>query len=168
VPVAKSLSVRDMDDIDFQRREWRFQRAGWGLLTLLIVAALAGTFGAGPVSETTAESPDGSVTVEYERFIRHIGTTTLTIAPGASAVVNGKVQVHISRELVTGWRIENVSPAPSTESSSDDWLIWEFDALGDTPPEIKLLYRGDGFGRHDGSIRAGTGTGLDVWQWIYP
>lgn len=166
--MTQPLSVRDIEDPDFQRREWTVLRVGWLLLALLLAAALAGLFGAGPASETTADSPDGSVQVEYERFIRHVGTTTLTIRPGADTVEQDKVQVFISRELVTGWRIENVSPTPSTESSTDQWLIYEFDALGVSPPEIKMLYRGDGFGRHDGSIGAGTGAPLELWQWIYP
>jgi len=163
------LTVRDIDDIGFQRKEWTAQRVGWALLFLLVLAALAGVFGAGPLSETTASAEDGTVEVEYERFIRHVGTTTMTVAFGPGTVENGKAQLYISRDLATGWRIENVSPAPSTESSSDKWLIYEFDVLGDTPPEVKLLYRGDGFGRHTGALHAGTGTGpVRLWQWIYP
>lgn len=167
--MAGRLSVRDIDDIDFQRKEWAVQRAGWSLVGLLVVAALAGVFGAGPLSETTAASEDDTVKVEYERFIRNVGTTTMTVTLGPGTVADGKAQLYISRDMATGWRIENVSPAPSTESSSDEWLIYEFDALGDTPPEVKFLYRGDGFGRHAGDLHAGAGTTpVQVWQWIYP
>lgn len=167
--MAGRLSVRDIDDIDFQRREWTAQRVGWALVGLLVVASLAGLFGAGPLSETTAAAEDGTVEVEYERFIRHVGTTTMTVTLGAGTVENGKARLYISRDLAAGWRIENVSPAPSTESSSGEWLIYELDVLGDDPPEVKFLYRGDGFGRHAGAIHAGSGTTpVRLWQWIYP
>jgi len=166
--MAGPLTVRDVDDIGFQRKEWTAQRVGWALLALLVVASLAGVFGAGPLSETTASADDGTVEVAYERFIRNVGTTTMTVSLGAAAVDDGKAQLYIARDLMEGWRIQNVSPAPSTESSSEDWLIYEFDVLGDTPPEVKFLYRGDGFGRHAGAIRAGTGSPVQLWQWIYP
>ena len=166
--MAGPLSVRDIDDIGFQRKEWAVQRVGWVLVALLVVAALAGVFGAGPLSETTNAAEDGTVEVEYERFIRHVGTTTMTVSLGAASVEDGKAQLYISRDLATGWRLEDVSPAPSTESSTEEWLIYEFDVLGDTPPEVKFLYRGDGFGRHAGVLRAGGGTPVPMWQWIYP
>ena len=167
--MAGSLSVRDLDDIGFQRKEWTAQRVGWVLVAALVAAASAGVFGAGPLSETTASAEDGTVQVEYERFIRHVGTTSMTISLGAGAVDDGKARLYISRDLATGWRIEDVSPAPSTESSSDGWLIYEFEVLGETPPQVKFLYRGDGFGPHDGAVHAGPGTTpVTLWQWIYP
>lgn len=167
--MAGPLSVRDIDDIGFQRKEWTVQRVGWVLVGLLLLAALAGVFGAGPLSETTTSAEDGTVEVEYERFIRHVGTTTMTVTLGPGTVENGKAQLYISRDLATGWRLEDVSPAPSTESSTAEWLIYEFDVLGDTPPKVKFLYRGDGFGHHDGDLHAGPGTDpVRLWQWIYP
>lgn len=166
--MAQPLSARDLDDIGFQRKEWWAQRVGLVLLAVFLAAGVAGTFGAGPLSETTAEAEDGSLAVEYERFIRHIGMTSLTATLGTSAVSQGTARLLISRDLAAGWRIENVSPTPSVESSSDDWLIYEFEVLGETPPRVRVLYRGDGFGTHGGTIRAGSGATVDLRQWIYP
>lgn len=166
--MAGSLDIHDIDDIDFQRRDWVVQRVSWVVLLGIVLVAASGLLGAGPLSEVTQEADDGSVTVEYERFIRHVGTTTMTVSLGESQVSDGKVELYIARDLVEGWRIENVSPAPSTESASNDWLIYEFDVLSETPPNVKLLYRGDGLGSHAGDIRAGDGDPVAVQQWIYP
>ena len=166
--MASSLSVRDMDDIGFQRKEWAVERVGWVLMAAFLIAALAGLFSIGPVSETTATAPDDTISVEYDRFIRHVGSTTMTIAVDDSTVQNQKVTVFISRELADGWRIEGISPAPSTESSSRAGLIYEFDVLGETAPVIEILYRGGGIGLRDGVIRAGEGAGVDLWQLTYP
>jgi hypothetical protein len=166
--MARALDVRDVEDIGFQEKEWTVERVFWVVTAVFLVAALVGLFGIGPVSETTATSPDDTVTVEYDRFIRHVGTTTMTIAVDDSTVQDGKVTLSISRELADGWRIENISPAPSTESSSRQALIYEFDVLGDTAPVIEVLYRGGGVGLRDGVIRAGQADGVDLWQLTYP
>lgn len=166
--MASPLSVHDVSDVDFQRQEWRFQRVGWLLLTAALVAALAGLLGPGPLSETTTLSSDETVEVEYDRFIRHLGDTTMTVTLGPDTVENGKAQLYISRDLLEGWRLSNVSPTPSTESSSAEWLIYEFDVLGNSPPRVKLVYKGDGLGVHDGVIRAGNGAPAEIQQLIYP
>lgn len=166
--MAGPLTVRDIEDIGFQRKEWLVQRVAWVLLALVAVGALAGVLGAGPVSETTAESEDGTVEVTYDQFIRNLGTTIMTISLGQETVNNGKAQLFISHELAESWRLNNVSPAPSTESSSDDWLIYEFDVLGETPPTVKFVYMGDRLGVHHGPVRAGDGASVNIWQLIYP
>ncbi|WP_435769606.1 hypothetical protein [Nocardioides sp. SYSU DS0651] len=166
--MSERLSTADIDDIGVAQKEWVAVRAGWVLVALFVLAAAVGAFGIGPVSQTTATATDGSVQVQYERFIRNVGTATMTVSMGPASVEAAKATLYISRELAEGWRIQSVSPAPSTESSSDDWLIYEFDVLGETPPEIEFLYRGDGLGVHEGLVRAGTGEPAAVHQWIYP
>lgn len=163
-----ALNVRDVEDLGFQRWEWRVQRVGMAAMGLTLVAALTGLFGVGSLSETTAQARDDSVRVQYERFIRHVGTTTLTLSIGPEQVVDGKATLFISRDISSAWRIEDVSPAPSTESSTGKWLIYEFDVLGDTPPDVRVLYRGNGVGHHTGSVRAGSGDSVSFWQFIYP
>ena len=42
-------------DLCQERREWKIQRVGWLLMALMLVAALAGLLGPGPLSSTIAE-----------------------------------------------------------------------------------------------------------------
>ena len=55
-------------DLTFQRRSWIVQRVGWVMLALLILAALGGLFGPGPLSRARAGPHDGPLWVEYQRF----------------------------------------------------------------------------------------------------
>src|SRR5688572_20481984 len=66
-------------DMEFQQREWRVQKLGWILMFLFIAAAVAGAFGAGPVSNATAGEQGSAVWVDYERFGRRGGPLTLRI-----------------------------------------------------------------------------------------
>ena len=44
-------------DHDFQRRSWRLQRAGWIVLSLVLLAGLLGLFGSGPLAHATVGAP---------------------------------------------------------------------------------------------------------------
>lgn len=163
------MSLHDIDEIGFQRKEWMVQRVAWGVMAVVVLAALAGFFGAGPVSHTTTETADGSLEIEYDRFVRHEARSSMELSVSPSAVQDGKATLYLSRALVDRWRVEHVTPAPSTESSSSDWVILEYEVLGTTTPRIELHYRGDGLGRAEGSIRVGEdGEQLEVSQWIHP
>ncbi len=59
------------EDLNFQKREWFFQRVGIGILFLFVLAALLGFTGmGGPVSHGEAGERGGPVFVEFERFVR--------------------------------------------------------------------------------------------------
>lgn len=72
-------SLEIHEDLPFQEREWKIQRAAWVFMALVIVLALLGLFSTGPLSSAKEEAADGALTVGYERFIRHDGRTTITI-----------------------------------------------------------------------------------------
>src|SRR5687768_4831418 len=65
-----------LDRIDIERNEqfhWKVQRIRKvsALLTLLIlVGALIGLFGSGPISSVHATAPDSSFQIQYSRFAR--------------------------------------------------------------------------------------------------
>lgn len=58
------------EDMDLQRRTWRFERIGWVALTLVLVASLLGLFGPGLLGPATAATPRGALKVDYPRFAR--------------------------------------------------------------------------------------------------
>ncbi len=58
------------EDMRFQRAEWRVQRIGRLLMLAIVIAALAGVFGDGPLATRFHASGDGVLQVEYDRFVR--------------------------------------------------------------------------------------------------
>jgi hypothetical protein len=65
---SRSSQLQIDEDLAFQRREWKIQRVGWGAMALVIIAALLGVFGTGPLSNATLERE--GLRLEYERFCR--------------------------------------------------------------------------------------------------
>lgn len=163
------LSIDDVGNQRFQTLEWRIERVAWSALVLLLVAAVLGAFGVGPLSSASLEAADGSVRVEYQRFVRNVGNTSATFVIDESTIADGKATLYISSDLASGWSISKVSPTPSSEKRNDEWLVFEFDAASGKPTVAHLQYRGDGFGRRAGAVRAGeSGTPVYVRQWLYP
>ncbi len=65
-------------DLEYHRRLFVFQRIGWALLALFVLAALLGLIGAeGPLNAGTAEND--LVRVEYDRFPHQESPTQVDI-----------------------------------------------------------------------------------------
>ena len=77
------------EDMRLVRRSWVVQRIGWGVMAALLLAALLGLFGTGPLSRATATAPGGAVTLDYDRFGRYLGPATLLIRVGPGAAPGG-------------------------------------------------------------------------------
>ena len=58
------------EDLEFQRKWWRFENLVWILFTLIIVLDMAGLFGRGPIAKTERHAADGTIDVKYERIER--------------------------------------------------------------------------------------------------
>lgn len=67
------------EDIRVEQRAWTAERFGWVGIAAVIVLALLGLFGPGPLSHESVESPDASLHVDYNRFIRMGGTTSIEV-----------------------------------------------------------------------------------------
>jgi hypothetical protein len=104
--------LKDEEDLAFQRLEWRVQRVGTLILVLIVLAAALGAFGGGPLARGSAHTPDDTLQLRFERFVRREAPTTLEvdIATGASAV--DEQTLSLSRAYVDAISIGHVTPAP--------------------------------------------------------
>ncbi len=76
------LSDRDypiQEDMGFQEKLWKLERAGWVALSLVVAITLLGVFGAGPLSQTHAQTPGGDLDIRYQRFERNGAASQLQV-----------------------------------------------------------------------------------------
>src|ERR1700761_999470 len=73
-------------DLEFQRKWWRFSSFIWKFFALVIVADLFGCFGRGPLAHATAETPDKTLVVNYERIERFSTPSILRVNFGPKAI----------------------------------------------------------------------------------
>jgi hypothetical protein len=120
------------ENLDFQRKWWRFEHAVWILFTLILVLDLAGFFGRGPVAYARISTPDGAMAIKYERIERTGTPSILDINFGPSAIRNGNVQLYVSESIVDSLGSQRIIPSPATTIVGDGGLTYTFPAT--TPP----------------------------------
>jgi hypothetical protein len=123
--IAPSLELEQ--DLNALRREWRFERAGWFILGVLMVAAMAGLFGDGPLAHVTrGASSDPATTVSYERVVR-VGTEhLLSVTLAGAAPTDTLPLVYVERDYLRAMAIARITPEPAETRVSQRWIIFSF------------------------------------------
>jgi hypothetical protein len=168
VASSPPLAPEEQEEPATTEREWRVQRAGWVLLALIVVAALAGVFGPGPLSWSTTSAADGSLSVEYSRFARNGGPIAVRLEVAPSAAVDGQVQVVLSSELLDSLEVRQIVPEPESQASTDDGVVFTFALEGDDPLEASVSATADAMGLRDGAVGLQGEPPLEFWQLFYP
>ena len=121
------------EDMAFQRRSWNVQRVGWAVMFVIVVAALAGLFGSGPLSGATAGDAS-TFQVRYARAIRHRDATQFRIDVPTSRTSQNQVEIAIERSFLEGINLESIIPEPESVEAGADAIVYSFDVGGAEQP----------------------------------
>jgi len=132
----KKRSLEIHEDLTFERREWRVQRVGWGVLALLLLLGLLGAFGNGPLSHADASA--GALRVSYERFAHAQAPTTVIIR--VSSPGTDPVRIAIDHEYLDTLSVDHIRPTPLRAESNGDDAIYEF--AGPSAGELRITLDG--------------------------
>lgn len=105
------LHPLEQEDPATVQTEWRVQRVGWVVLAGIVVAALAGVFGAGPLSWTSASADDASLVVKYSRFAREGGAISLEVHVPAERSTEGRSGSGPTTTSWEAWRCNRSRPS---------------------------------------------------------
>ena len=165
--VGGTLEIEE--DLPFQRGQWRVQRIGWVLMALVLFAALAGLFGPGPLSSTTAADASGALEVKYNRFERNSRHTELRVKVAGDRVRDGQVQLWMDAAYAHELRMLSISPEPLRVEVQGDRQVYTFAAAGGpSPVQVTLHYEHQEFGKADGRVGLVNGPEVPVGQFVYP
>ena len=178
-PNAAMSPPRDRDlglyeDPRFFQREWRAQRVGWGVLAVLVVAALLGVFGRGPLAH--AGAGEGPLSMKFDRFLRHGAPSDLEIEVAAgSADAEGRVRLWFDRRYLEKVRVEKVIPEPEWMEAAAERVTYVFRASSPKDPiHVVLELNPDRIGLQRGRAAVMGGAGgaggapLDFEQLVFP
>lgn len=156
-------------DLRFQQGSWTAQRLGWALLALLLLAALLGLFGAGPLSRATSGAQDGPLWAEYHRFWRYKYPMSLRIHFGPEATRHGEVRVRISRPYLESMSVEHVTPQPQSVEAGPDHLTYVFkiSRVG-YPTAVTFDLKPNAPGSVTGRAGLDSGPEIAIGHFIYP
>ncbi len=155
------------DDLDFQRRVWRFERAGWVAMGLIGLAGLLGLLGAGLLSG--AESGDGRLRIEYERFHRHLSPVELTVHIDKAAIKDGAVGLVLNEGFADKFQIQTIMPQPTQWRLAGDGMHVRFLAADfESPATVRFYLKPQGYGPASVAIGLEGAQPLTLPQFIYP
>jgi hypothetical protein len=156
-------------DLDYHRRLFIFQRIGWAMLTLFLLAALLGLIGAeGPLNAGTAGND--ALRLEYERFPHQESRTQLQITLRGSAERGGRLELWVDAGYLSNVRVERISPEPNAVIADRGGLGYVFvTARPDDSATMAVQLTPQSAGRLDGEVRAGReGAPVRFSQFVYP
>jgi hypothetical protein len=166
--VARESRDLEIDqDLEFQRREWRVQRVGWGVLTAFVLAATLGLFGGGPISSAQAGEPGAPLWVEYDRFIRTGAPTRIVVRGGMAP--EGGLHLRMPRRYFEAFRIERMIPEPQAITIGDADVDLQFGREAGVANTFTLIFDVEPLraGRHEAAFQANGNPAVTFAQFAY-
>jgi len=131
------------EDLVFQRKWWRFERAIWVLFILIIALDCMGAFGRGPLANARIESTDHAVEADYERIERTGTPSMMTVKVRETAP--DPIELFVSDSAVSGLGLRRVIPAPETTTVGSGGFTYRF-AIASLPAVVRFEFEPVGAG----------------------
>jgi hypothetical protein len=162
------LSLEIDEDLPLQRVQWMVERVLWVVMAGVVLAALLGLLGAGPISLESRSSSDSSIEATYDRFGR-LGSSLaldLTLRP---QVGGEQVEVAISGDYLEKLRLEGVTPEPAEVRTDGDDLIFAF-TVAESAEQVDATFNFtvEGMGPSGGEIGIPDGEAISIAHFFYP
>lgn len=144
-----------------------FQKFGFVILGLILLAAFLGLFGKGLLSATV--KTDGNLAISYEKFIRQQASSVyqITISPKINS--NTKVvKLWINQSFYKNLSLKSVIPTPAIEEISDDKVLYTFNVSNPDKINITLVIEPEELGVIASEIGLSSGERIQLNQLIYP
>jgi hypothetical protein len=166
----KRISGVDINqDMDYQRREWRAERIAWVFFSLVIVAALLGLLGQGPLSGGHAGDPTSGLELDWQRIDRNRAPTQLTLTLAPTLIQGSAVRIAFDEAYLDRIEIEEIVPEPQSVETAADAVTYEFEATDSSQPvEVKVDYQYERPGLARGEVRVEGGPSLRFDSFVWP
>jgi len=156
-------------DQPLQQRVWRAERVGWIFIAAVVLAALLGLFGPGPLSHTDVSSSDGTLNVQYLRFVRMGGTTSMQVDVSGAAVQASELRLRVDQQVIENFKVEQITPEPAEALPDGGDVIYVFTLPG-TGDHATITFdlRSEGMGPATGRVEVVGGPSVSLAVFLYP
>ena len=125
------------EDLEFQRRWWRFEKFTWSFFAFILLLDVLGVFGRGPLAKAQKQTPDGALRLNYERVERFGTPSMLTLHFTPNAVHGGSIQLWTSDSFIKELGAQRVIPQPLTSKTEDGGIVYTFPS-GSHPDSVEF------------------------------
>jgi hypothetical protein len=166
----RKVGLQIDEDMEFERRSWRWQRVGWGVMALVLLAALLGLFGSGYLDRAQVGAEGSQLWMDYNRFGRlEAETTELRVHFKSSTSTDGKARLWLSREYMEGVKIMNLNPPPvSVEAGAERYTYVFSVSVEGQQSDVIFHLEPEKMGRLQGQVGLDGGPSLNFAQFVYP
>jgi hypothetical protein len=159
------------EDLDFQRRWWRFERIVWSLFLIILICDLLGLFGRGWLANARRATPDDALTLDYERIERASTPSVMTLTFGSAAIQNpgpnGQIQIFVSDSVVKPLGAQRISPQPSISAVGEDGITYTF-AATHAPAVVQIALEPSFPGLHPFHIQLANEPPIEAKVFVVP
>lgn len=147
--------------------EYAFRQIGFIVLLSIIVAAIAGLFSSGIVSDTQKTNSAKTLTIDYERFGRR--ETEFPIEAAFPVKAEGEYVLSLSSERRDVYEPGNIWPQPDRMYSRGNTLFIVYSNVKPTEKfTVRLFLTPSKAGKWANAIRVNNEPEIPFWQFIYP
>ena len=147
--------------------EYAFRQVGFIVLLAIIVAAIAGLFSSGVVSDVEKTNDAKSLTLSYERFGRR--QTESRMALTFPVTSEGKYTISLTSESSDAYEPGSVWPKPDSMYSRGNTLFLVYNNLEQNEKfVIQLFLTPSKAGKWTNTLRVNNEPEIAFWQFIYP
>jgi hypothetical protein len=165
-PITRHGDLEIEEDLEAQRSLWRVQRVVRPLALSVLVLALAGGLGRGPLSGATV-TRDG-LSVRYERIAHRDSPQTYRLTLAEDLAASGTVSLWLDRRTLRAMRPRRVLPEPVRSRIGADRTTFVFDVDPEGGLEILLELEPDAVGLHRSTLGVAGGPTVSLGQLLLP
>jgi hypothetical protein len=151
-----------------RRRARLVHLVGVAFFVLVLLAALIGLVGKGPLSKVKGGSAATGLQIEYFRFIHYQGPVDLRIFVGAAAATNGMVRLQLSKAFVEEVEIERIDPEPEAATAGPTHFTYAIRIETNAPAEVRVRFASSHFGRLNFEVGLADGPRLKLQHFVFP
>jgi hypothetical protein len=170
VATAKRIGNIDLSqDMVFERREWVLQRVGWVVIALLLVAALLGLLGHGPLTREQAVDINSASWLEYNSVDHYQASSQLKLHVGPGAASGKQLRVSLNQAYLERIELERVMPEPASQELGEGRVFFVFDvAEPGQPLDVAFQLAFTQFGRANAEVAVEGGPQFSFSQLVLP
>jgi hypothetical protein len=163
-PIAE---LENAASLRHHRLEWKMERLGWTVMLLIIVGALAGLFGPGPLTTQERSTGDGALAIEYHAVEHNAAPGRLIIR--VRQVAEAKtLRLNLSRSFSDHATTESIVPSPLSAEARDDAVVYTFAAHSPDGVVLTYRYQYDSIGVFDHQVALNGGESIRFRQYVLP
>jgi hypothetical protein len=155
-PVAENMRL--------QNAFWRWERATWVVLAIILVIALTGLLAHGPLSKRTVA--DAGLSLTYERFQRITAVARLSARISVSS--GDEASLTLSPAFAENFQISDIEPRPLRSTAGPEGLELVFQAPAAGKLSLVIWAHPRSFGFFDLSAAAGSQGRVAFSILVYP